>query len=182
MSGSEPQEHWLDRLAAPHTRRQTFKAALAGVALTLPGVRSTPARAANPNATDPHACRKGCLYTAHAQFARRNNTCLQIAQARQTGALVSALFINPFFGAAGNGAAIIQFDRCLQDALLRQKAMNFDCLQPDCPGFDPAGPRGPCEVCLGVAGAVCCPQQSSSIGYVCCPCCHPSGDGCSSCP
>ena len=25
MSGPEPREHWLDRLAAPHTRRQTSR-------------------------------------------------------------------------------------------------------------------------------------------------------------
>ena len=34
MSVPEPQEHWLDRLAAPRTRRQSLKAAFAGLTLT----------------------------------------------------------------------------------------------------------------------------------------------------
>lgn len=179
MTDIHPREHWLDRLAAPHTRRQSLKAAVAGVALTLTGVRSAPARAAG--AGDPHACRKGCLYTAHKQFAQRDEACWRASRHAVDRSVVTGLFISPLFQAAEVGTSLIEVVHCHNQALLRQKAMAFDCLQPNCPGFDPAGPQGPCEPCLAVAGAVCCPQQSSSIGYVCCSCCAQNGEGCGSC-
>ena len=59
------EEHWFDRLAAPQTRREILKAAVAGAALTLPFARTRPARAATPN------CFGGCDWTNHERYEAR---------------------------------------------------------------------------------------------------------------
>lgn len=178
-------EHWFDRLAAPHTRRQGLKAALATAALTLPFLRSGPARAANPNARGPHDCQIGCFYASHKQYARQNDTCQSAAAIGGYQGLVTVLFGLIPFGFAQQGAAAITAVNCHDQALLRQKAMQYDCLQADCPGFDPDGPDGPCEPCalLRATGqnCVCCPDPVNSplVGYLYCARCNPeTGHGC----
>src|SRR5215208_1143329 len=66
MSSSE---HWFDRLAAPHTRRQGFRAAVAGALLTLPFARPDRAQATHDR------CHIPCLYTAHRAKVERDKTC-----------------------------------------------------------------------------------------------------------
>jgi hypothetical protein len=190
MSATTSYEHWFDRLAAPQTRRQLLRAALAGAAITLPFARPAPGHAASPSVntagtcipplfTDPHACRKGCLYTAHRQYLRRHDACATANVAAGVGGVLVGLLTNPvvFFPYAG---AILAASHCSDQALLELKAMQLDCLQPDCPGFDPCGPGGPCEYC-NVVGVHCCPDQSVAIGYSCCAqCCKPTGSGCGS--
>ena len=76
-------------------------------------------------------------------------------------------------------------NRCIDAAILAHKETQFDCRQPDCPGFDPAGEFGPCFNCASVKGCLCCPDPESEDGYSYCPgdagfCCKPGG-GCISC-
>ncbi len=172
--------NWLDRLAVAHTRRQTLKAALAGAAMTLPFARPGPAPASNPNGAGPHDCAKGCQFTSHVHYRSRVATCRQ--QGISQGALAegAALWLNPFYGVALQGGNLISYVRCNEQALLRQKAEGWDCLQPDCPGFDPYAPDGPCWAC-NEAGGKCCPSPQSATGYGCCAssiCCDPATGGC----
>jgi hypothetical protein len=175
MSSNTGHEHWLDLLAVPRTRRHVLKAALAGAALTLPFARPMTARAAD----DPHACQKGCAYTSHRQFEQGLNTCEKNAQ-------LSALVLGGYGAALGFGitspAILIASTRwlaCQDLALLQQKATMFDCLQPNCPGFDPKGPIGPCAG--APANVHCCPDQSVANGYsLCAQCCSKTGSGCGS--
>lgn len=168
MGAPVSREHWLDRLAASQTRRQVLKAALAGAALTLPfasGARG--AATANPN-----ACRKGCNYTAHKKFLQQSDRCTA-SYLPSVGVSFFVLGFAHISTAAGVAGAIECFDR----ALVTQKARFYDCLQPDCSGFDPKAKDGPCE---GVVG-LCCPCESCTQGYVpCAQCCNPNGDGCGS--
>jgi hypothetical protein len=183
-----PREHWLDRLAAPHTRRQGLRAALAGAALTLPLGRATTALADNPQSGgDPHACQKGCFYTAHATYAATINNCLSTAGAGGYGLIGAGLYGQLLVGFAQAGAKLIQASLCADRARLVQKATQYDCLQPNCPGFDPGGERGPCFNCNSLSNTVCCPDPTSVFGYTCCStnepqpyCCSPNG-GCKNC-
>lgn len=180
MSG----EHWFDRLADPHTRRQGFKAALAGVALTLPFQRSRAAFADNPGGSSPDACKKGCLYTQQRKTQNYLRTKCDPGKA-------SDIAKSGFAGIFGKGIEFLAksavIDKCVDRALLLEKAGSYDCLQPNCPGFDPYGEFGPCEACAAVEGCACCPSQTSSIGYDYCTsppyCCGtaPGGGGCVPC-
>ncbi len=167
-------EHWLDLLAAPRTRRQVLKAALAGTALTLPFART----GASLGADDPHACQKGCFYTSHKQYGSGVNAC-----SRDAGLSYMTIGLTlPFalaIGAPTFMMASAKFNACLDLALLKEKAMQRDCLSPNCPGFDPKGPDGPCE---GLPPNVfCCPTQSTFHGYSpCVQCCSKTGSGCGS--
>lgn len=142
---------WTDGLARPHTRRQGLRALLAGAALTVPLARgAAPARAAGPN-----DCRKGCSFTAEQAFTERYNTCVN------TFVLADLAFlVNPFLGADKT----IQALQCRDSAIVRHKAQLFDCRQPNCPGFDPKAPGGPCDGCRDN----CCTCQASPTGYICC--------------
>jgi hypothetical protein len=179
-------EHWLDRLASPHTRRQSLKAAVAGVALGLPLQRTATASADNPNASSPTACRRGCFYTSHRMTGKELGRCEQAI----TSAKVNT-FVTLFFGNIPAGIANVTFlrsnDGCGDRALITKKARDWDCLQPNCPGFDPNGEFGPCEPCNAVAGCLCCPSATSFTGYDSCTnppyCCGtaPGGFGCVPC-
>jgi len=163
MSGSE--RHWFDRLAARHTRRDLLRAALVGGAtLALPAI--TPAAA---QADDPHACQIGCGWTAHQTYLSRSDTCATVGSAAagyftlQLGAAFG--IFNPvgaFTGAVKAGTAVDA--KCTELALQLQKGDYYDCLQPDCPGFDPKEKGGPCETCT----ASCCPDGTVVSGYSCC--------------
>jgi hypothetical protein len=185
-------EHWLDRLAAPQTRAQVLRAALAGAALTLPFARPTATRAAGRKRNqdpcnakpgkDAHACQNGCFYAAHQQFYSRVDGCSNLS-ATQFGvsAVTTLLLLNPALLAVKIAAQNLAFDKCREQALVKQKAMAFDCLFPNCPGFDPCGPGGPCVDCSHVENASCCPDTTSVFGYSCCAqCCAPNGVGCGS--
>ena len=164
--GTERLTHWL---STPRTRRQVLRAALAGAALTVPlGGRVAPARAAGP-----HDCQKGCLWTAGRRFSAQYDHC----GARLISSNVIFYYL-PIVGAAESLAAGL----CLDRAALKHKASAWDCLQPNCPGFDPSGPDGPCYDCTQ-SGGVCCPDPKQHTGYGCCTappggCCK--SDGCKS--
>jgi hypothetical protein len=189
MSGNPPQEHWFDRLAAPQTRPQFLKAALAGAALTLPFARSAAARAVNTRSSanpcnakpgnGPTACRKGCFRTSNMQALRR----LDVCRGALTQSLLASEYLLPVFSFVSLlqiGIGSVPMDACVEAVILRQKAMQRDCLYPNCPGFDPCGPDGPCADCANVAGASCCPS-TDVFGYSCCAqCCAKNGDGCGS--
>jgi hypothetical protein len=135
------------------TRRQALGAAFAGmVGLTLPAALRTAPAAAD----QPRDCFKGCAYTSGKRYQTALNAC-------RTGTKVNTaifFFISPFAGLAGEALNTVCFDV----AALRTKADAFDCLQPNCPGFDPRAPGGPCDGCQDF----CCTCHASDTGYICC--------------
>ena len=172
---------WLDELAVRATRGGFLRSlALAAGGLAFPLARAQTGAAA----ADPAACRKGCFYAAHQRFLRTDAAC--DANLTQLGIGTSTFVLlwgNPFYTLAVEGGAMIRSVSCTERARLTQKAAQWDCMQPDCPGFDPAQAGGPCEGCQA-AGGHCCPDQQVVPGYSCCTgsggCCDPSGDGCAS--
>jgi hypothetical protein len=167
--------HWLDRLAVRVTRRQALKSAAAGVALaSVPLFRSAPVAAA----ADPHACRQGCLWTAR-QTA--DHGLVRCAVNAETAGLLVIGYAAPIgLGLFGVGAAAISVARrvqipCNDRVFAVEKAANADCLQPNCPGFDPKGENGPCE---GVQDN-CCPCAGVIQGYI--PCVYDCDDPDHSC-
>jgi hypothetical protein len=173
---------WLDELAVRATRGGFLRSlALAAGGLAFPLARPRHAAAA---ANDPTACRKGCFFAAHKNALRADDACT--ANLAQLGLGVGGfvgLWSNPFYGLAAEGTAMIRYASCTERVRLTQKAAQWDCMQPDCPGFDPAAAGGPCDGCQA-AGGLCCPDQKVVTGYSCCTgtggCCDPSGDGCAS--
>lgn len=175
MSGPGSPEHWFDRLAVRHTRRQALKAALAGTALTLPLLRAAPADAAGLS-----PCAKGCWYTNHynTNYAL-NTTCVNVASGAAPVHILAGLALGFGFYSlpASLLSALLDQNTCQNLALLNQKATGYDCLQPNCPGFDPNSSGGPCTGCH--PPGVCCTDQGSITGYNCCECCAKTG-GCAS--
>jgi hypothetical protein len=163
-------EHWFDRLAAPHTRRRNLKWALAGAVATLPLGRVQYVRAAQSDCTRP------CLYESQERASSAHGTCdtsniLSIATALLIGPASTPTLI----------AGAINGQRCHENAMMNQKWQHHACIQPGCSGYTP-DPDILCPGCSDVGGT-CCPTPSSSLpqGYVCCRCCHDSGDGCKAC-
>ncbi len=174
-------DRWLDELALRTTRTGFLRAAVAAVGgLALPLGRASLASAA-PN--DPTACRKGCFWTAHRKTRRTLDACDAAGVNLNVTGLGVAAWVNPLYGLAIQGTSFIRWASCKERALLVQKAAQWDCMQPNCPGFDPAAAGGPCDGCTG-AGGICCPDSAVVSGYSCCTgqggCCDPSGDGCAS--
>ena len=157
------EDHWLDRLAVRRTRREAVRGALAAAALTLP-LGSSRALAANPNGSGPHDCQTGCLFMAHVEA---NNTMAGCRDAAGfAGGAGLSFTLLPLLSALVS-SALISDAACQSAALRSQKAKSWDCLQPNCPGFDPNAAGGPCESCLQ-AGGKCCPYAGSPTGYGCC--------------
>jgi hypothetical protein len=158
-------EHWFDRWATPRTRRHVLATGFAAAAsLTFPVARSSATRAAGP-----HDCMKGCLWTANRVAQAAMDQCVSTEyKAFELGGLMAiwgaGLFTADIVGAGALPGTFACFDR----AALDQKAANWDCTLPDCPGFDPTGPDGPCIGCV-TTGANCCPCPSTTTGYICCP-------------
>lgn len=156
-------EHWLDRLAAPHTRRQGFKAALAAAALTLPLARAAPA-----HADDPHACQDGCLWTNGKNFSDNYNACKNgssflswYALTFGPGALLGPA--RPLSGPDNRFTA-----KCLDVAAIVGRSGAWQCIQDNCPGFEPSAHNGPCEYCAAAGGTCCVYPGNSDTGYFCC--------------
>lgn len=167
--------NWFDRLAVRSTRREAFKAAaLSGAALALPLALADTARAA-----DPHACQQGCNWTAHQRYLARLEDC-------HLGA--AGLGFSTWLGVGGifsfNLGLLIEKGAesdCADRTLITQKAAQFDCMKPDCPGFDPKAAGGPCETCTSAVGS-CCPDPMVVGGYSCCTLgCACSGDDVGAC-
>lgn len=177
MTGAD--RYWLDELAVRATRRRFLRSTIAAVGgLAFPLVRTQPARS---GANDPTACRKGCFFMAHKTAERTLQQCRTNVQAQALGDLITTLWVSPLLG----GAMLLaepSHEDCADRVLLAEKATLWDCMQPDCPGFDPLWRDGPCGSCK--EGCTCCPDQAVQGGYSPCTagggCCDPSGDGCAS--
>ena len=164
--------HWFDRLATGVTRRQAFRATAAGAALTLPFARPRTARA-----DDASACRKGCVWTSHQNYDSAKTRCALRANLVQLlivgyGPTVGLGFFSIPVGAY---KGLREGLRCVDVALLNQKASQARCLEPFCPGFSPYAKGGPCD---GVQDN-CCPCPSSDNGYI--PCIYACNDTNHSC-
>ncbi len=172
--GRDPGEHWLDRLAVGYTRRQVLaRGALVGAGMALPFLRARGARAAL--ADTPTSCQKGCLYTSHRQAADAVAGCRQLA----VGVAFTSLAYFPLIGIAGGLPGVFanelnSYRSCADRSLLNAKARNWDCLQPNCPGFDPKAAGGPCDTC----DANCCADPNVEDGYSCCLQCSQAGGCC----
>jgi hypothetical protein len=160
-------EHWLDRLAAPHTRRQGMKAVLAGAALSLPFVRSLPAaKAANPS-----DCRQGCIWQSKQNYAFNAGQCRTYTEQYL---IASPLFFvtSPLLIPIANMVYGGRERRCFDRARVEYKLDESNCFKPFCPGFDPNQPGGPCDGCVSPYSCNPCPDVD--IGYICCV--YPQGD------
>lgn len=153
----------LDRLGAPHTRRQALKSALAGAALTVPLGRHVAAAQGGGS----NECQKGCNWTADRHFRNTQNICIQ--------GHVDARYVIWYAPVVGILKAV-RSARCVDASVVQHKADQFDCAQPGCSGFDPKAPGGPCDTCADN----CCPCQASPNGYICCifPCNDPDHNCC----
>jgi hypothetical protein len=155
------ESHWLDRLAVRSTRREALRTVAAGAAaVALPALRPSTAQAEGP--TD---CRKGCLWTNRQRYRPRVEKCLTIRRA--AAAKIAGAGAYPALAVVLIPAAWIDalaYSTCLDRAVLESKAGAYDCLQPNCPGFDPKAPGGPCDTCRDN----CCTCQASDTGYICC--------------
>lgn len=154
--------HWLDRLALRLTRREALRGALAGtVAVALPLAARTPtARAASPR-----DCRKGCWWFAEKEYGSRERVCDALAASSTRTALAAGVF--PILGVsliASASRQLVNYSSCLDRNVLQNKADAYDCLQDNCPGFDPRKAGGPCDGCP----VQCCTCQASQNGYICC--------------
>ncbi len=169
-------DHWFDRLATPHTRRNGFKLALAGALGTLPLVRSATSEAAVPSCTKP------CLYVAQVEKGGNYDKCTgQFASSyfsTLTSFFTPAVLIFPQLAAKDVTTKI----KCDEQVRVRHKAAHFDCIKDgSCGGFDAQKNKDVlCPGCTEVGGK-CCPAPSvgTTSGYVCCgACCADNGDGC----
>lgn len=162
-------EHWLDLLAARQTRRRLLKTALAGAALTLPFASSAHSGGARTDAD----CSKPCNWTRGQNFSRRRSGCF--ANTKVT-AYASWWLLGPL-GVPVLSTAQLSGAGCLEVTALRDKAAAWDCKQPNCSGYDPKEPGGPCE---GYSG-LCCPCSGCDAGFIECAaglCCNKAGTGC----
>jgi hypothetical protein len=183
VSGTAPEDHWLDRLAVLQTRRQVLRTALAGAALTIPFARTRPARASGGSVKEgPQACTRGCEYVRQLRTADELGDCYKGQNRNFVVSTALFMFVSPLNAVLAAGTANIQGRFCVDQALLRQKAAHWDCLQPGCPGFDPRDKQyGPCASCDQVKG-MCCPTPTVLSGYTCCICCDTKGNGCKAPP
>jgi hypothetical protein len=167
------------------TRRQALALAAAG-AWSLPLLRSYGAAAATGRTTD--LCQRGCANTAIRITGARLDRCLSQTGGRLAALTAVLLYSGNIFGyAASAGANFIGASICANQAQLNGKAMQWDCLQPGCPGFDPFSEYGPCRNCKTIPNCLCCPDPSALDGYTYCnsrppqpECCAGSG-GCQKC-
>jgi hypothetical protein len=127
-------EHWLDELAVRATRGSFLRSlALVAGGLAFPLARP---RSGSAAANDPTACRKGCFFAAHKNALRAQDTCIAgLAHLGIGTAGFVGLWSNSFYGLALEGTAMIRYVSCRDHALLTEKAAQWDCMQPNCPGL-----------------------------------------------
>ena len=163
MNESSASEHWFDRLATAMTRRTALKAGLAATAaMALPLWRSP--RAAAVINVDP--CTNGCLHFAQQQAGRAAAHCQTKYEQNEPGLVLTGLLFS-----FSNATLILpglfdesQYNRCLDKTVIASKVAQYDCYQPDCTGFDPKQPGGPCDTC----DQNCCTCPGIPNGYICC--------------
>src|SRR5262249_52265262 len=122
---------------------------------------------------------------SHRQAANEVETCKSTYDRFFGASVFVTLWSNPVYGLAQAGAATLGVSNCIDQRLLEQAARNFQCTQPDCPGFYPDDPQyGPCYECSKTDICTCCPYAKSLSGYVQCnnvnACCDPT-NGCGTC-
>lgn len=168
MSG----ETWFDRLSAPSTRRQTLKAAAAGVAGAAAAALPFAGPVARARAAGPKDCKKGCLYRANRIYSSRVTEC---AVSYSLEGIIEAPI---FFGATplllpiANLVYQHRTRRCIDNARVEWLPEFQPCYYDYCPGFDPKrGPYAPCEC---TEGYYCNPCEAVETGYICCV--YPQGD------
>jgi hypothetical protein len=185
-------EPWLDRLAKRQTRGQLLRRASVAAALTLPFARTAAAGVRRTSGCrvqqfTPTACQKGCFYSASREYTSRRDACASGGQTSVGVAGLADFLLFPFAAAHSVSsylnsytAASLARAACIDRALMQSKAKAYDCLQPNCPGFDPCEEGvGPCATCTGI----CCADANVVSGYSCCTlppagCCKT--DGCHS--
>jgi hypothetical protein len=157
-----PAESWFDRLAArPLTRRQGLRAAAIGTAAaigaSLPFARSLP----TASAASDSDCRRGCVYTANRNYA---------STLTEDGVFGFSVYTKlPLLGPAGPlvGLVLLRKQFAAYDRIVsNHRILVANCFQPNCPGFDPKAPGGPCSSCE--ASFFCNPCAALDEGYVCC--------------
>lgn len=166
MSDVGRSEHWLDRLAARRTRRQVMKAGLLGAAATVLPIgplRPTPAAAEDFFVGVP-PCFTGCKAFTHNTFKAAKTTCQEKYESQGYALGFDFALGGLFRAAASERYSLYKRQRCLDTAMLDQKAQLFDCSQANCGGFDPHQKGGPCETC----SAYCCTCPHTPEGYICC--------------
>jgi hypothetical protein len=123
------------------------------------------ARVPTARAASETACRKGCLWSAGKDYRSRAAGCEAIrAEAEYTMLAIGifpwlAVSLSSAFFAAG-----LRYASCVDHNVLQAKAAGYDCLQPNCAGFNPRKAGGPCDGCQ----VKCCTCQASDNGYICC--------------
>jgi hypothetical protein len=170
-------ETWFDRLAAPQTRRENLKSALAGAAAAVGAGLPLAGKVAEAEAATPTDCRKGCVWDAgqrYARYGRANEAAYWIPLELALGPPT------PF--SAFYAIWLRQGLRRNADRNWRQYRQDLNtCFQPYCPGFDPKKPGGPCDGCD--PPLYCNPCELVDTGYICCiyepsdchgDCCHPA--------
>jgi hypothetical protein len=153
-------EHWFDRLTIRVTRRQALRAAagVTGLALAWPLLRDDVPAGADSIPVDD--CYKGCTWTAYSLSQAARQSCANTAVGTYLALEVS-------FGALSFGVLPLLKTisaSCVDSAVLQQKADYYDCMKPNCNGFDPTQPGGPCDGCKNN----CCTCAGSDNGYICC--------------
>ena len=174
---SSPRDTWFDRLSAPHTRRQSLKAAAAGAAAAVGASLPFAGKLPEAGAATPTDCRKGCVWKVNQNFASRQ----RILGAEYAAIEADNRLLGPLLGAIAScfwaGVRTGEADRSWQ--LHRQELQ--PCFQSFCPGFNPKAPGGPCDGCE--PPLFCNPCELVDSGYICCiyepgdchgDCCHPS--------
>lgn len=160
-------EHWFDNLSRPHSRRTTLKAAVvAGVALIVPGVRTSRAWA-----TQNEPCYKACVVAAANQWIDEDALCF--------GAFTGTAFVNALLASTGIGLLGLlgtgfNFRKCVSLAELAWRRRTLACRGSECGDTEkyPGGkaPKRKCD-----------PDQEVPCGDDCCNsfkvCCHCKNGG-----
>jgi hypothetical protein len=176
-------EHWFDRLARPHTRRATLKAAaLAGASLTLPLGRPLLAQASK---SEP--CFNFCAADAFDKWQDAKKVCKGTAAANAFATIFAPL------GPIGVVLAFVhdvEIGSCLSSAEVHWHRDIESCNAPQCGnptkypgGREPGQPPPACDPQQEiVCGDRCCNIVTECCackgGYVCCA----SGRNCGCCP
>lgn len=136
---SPPRETWFDRISAPHTRRQSLKAAAAGAAAAVGATLPFAGKLPEAGAATPTDCRKGCVYMVNKRFAQESAI---DATYFGTSAYIASKGLGPFYGIFSSlfylGGRLAVADQ----RWARQRQELPACFQPLLPGLQPESPRG----------------------------------------
>jgi hypothetical protein len=174
--------HWFDRLAQPHTRRTTLKAAALGAtAIALPNLRLPPARA-----TTGEPCFQPCVNAANQAFDAQAKICGRQDSLNYAGSLLTASAATFFLGS-------LVLWNCASSVQLSWHQAVDSCRGSNCgnrgkyPGGPaPTQPPPKCtpgydvvcgDRCCNVV-AECCACSADPSGYCCCAAGKCGASGC----